>query len=159
MNIQRSLYTLSETIKQYQVGNNKNSSYKDILVYLYKNNIFLWNDEEFNNGEMTPIELDSYFQHLSEKLSNEIDYIQIMKELCDEIDCDDENQAKYFQLRSPNKKIPYINNVYAFKNLWKNDKRFIKICPDISECEGDSIPKQNITKEQLDADLENYFKR
>jgi len=76
-----------------------------------------------------------------------------------EIDCDDETQAKYFQFRSPNKKIPYINNVYAFKNLWKNDKRFIKICPEISECDGDSIPKQNITKEQLDADLENYFKR
>ena len=40
MNIQRSLYTLSDTIKQYQVGNKQNWSYKDILVYLYKNNIF-----------------------------------------------------------------------------------------------------------------------
>ena len=44
---------------------NKNSnSYKEILVYLYKNNIFLFNDEDFNNGEMTPKQLDNYFQNL-----------------------------------------------------------------------------------------------
>lgn len=89
MNIQRSLYTLHHTIKQYQVGNKKNLSYKDILIYLYKNNIFLWNDDDFNNGEMTPNKLDSYFQQLSNKVSNEIDYVQIMNELCDEIDCND----------------------------------------------------------------------
>lgn len=94
MNIQRSLYTLSETVKQYQVGNKINCSYKDILVYLYKNNLFLWNDEEFNNGEMNPIQLDSYFQKLSETIINEIDYVKIMNELCDEIDCDD--SLKYY---------------------------------------------------------------
>ena len=89
MNIQRSLFTLSETIKQYQVGNKKNDSYKDILLYLYKNHIFLWNDDDFNNGEMNPKELDSYFQNLSEKICNELDPVQIMNELCDQIDCDD----------------------------------------------------------------------
>jgi hypothetical protein len=89
MNIQRSLYTLKDTINQYQVGKKKDYSYKDILVYLYKNNMFLWNDDDFNNGEMTPKELDSYFQKLSEKICNEIDYIEIMNELCDEIDCND----------------------------------------------------------------------
>ena len=110
MNIQRTLYTLSDTIKQYQVGNKKNDSYKDILIYLYKNNIFLWNDEDFNNGEMNPKKLDSYFQKLSETIRNEIDYVQIMNELCDEIDCDDNLKSyidgnivtnEYTQLSNP----------------------------------------------------------
>ena len=89
MNIQRSLYTLSQTIKQYQVGDKKDCSYKDILIYLYKNNIFMWNDEEFNNGEMNPTQLDTYFQKLSQKVINDINYTDILNELCDNIECDD----------------------------------------------------------------------
>lgn len=130
MNIQRSLYTLSETIKQYQVGNNKNASYKDILVYLHKHNLFLWNEEDFNNGEMTPKELDSYFQKLSEKVSNEIDYVQIMNELCYEIDCDDDLKT-------------YIDGSIGMNTYTPGSN------PDL---EGDQkdIPKGNITKIEID---------
>lgn len=130
MNIQRSLYTLGQTIKQYQVGNNKNASYKDILVYLHKHNIFLWNEEDFNNGEMTPKELDSYFQKLSEKVSNEIDYVQIMNELCDEIDCDDDLKTYIDGSIGMNTYTPVSN-------------------PDL---EGDQkdVPKGNITKIEID---------
>ena len=89
MNIQRTFYTLTDTIKQYQIGNKKSWTYKEILIYLYKNNIFLWDEEDFNNGEMTPKELESYFKTLSEKIVDGIDPIEIMNELCDEIDCTD----------------------------------------------------------------------
>ena len=130
MNIQRALYTLSETIKQYQVGNKKHMSYKDILIYLYKNNIFHWNDEDFNNGEMTPKELDSYFQNLSVKISNEIDYVQIMNELCDEIDCED--NLKY-----------YIDG-----NIDSNIYKPV-INPDL-EGEQKDVPKDNITETEID---------
>jgi hypothetical protein len=130
MNIQRSLYTLSETIKQYQVGSYKNASYKDILVYLHKHNLFLWNEEDFNNGEMTPKELDSYFQKLAEKVSSEIDYVQIMNELCDEIDCNDDLKS-------------YIDG-----NISNNTYKSISN----PELEGDQkeVPKDNPTKIEID---------
>ena len=89
MNIQRSYRTLSETIKQYQVGTKKEWSYKEILLYLYQHKLFLWDDEEFNNGEMLPIEIETYFEKLSDTIINDIDYITIMNELCEEIECND----------------------------------------------------------------------
>lgn len=130
MNIQRSLYTLSETIKQYQVGSYKNASYKDILVYLHNHNLFLWNEEDFNNGEMNPKELDSYFQKLAEKVSSEIDYVQIMNELCDEIDCNDDLKS-------------YIDG-----NISNNTYKSISN----PELEGDQkeVPKDNQTKIEID---------
>lgn len=130
MNIQRSLYTLSDIVKQYQVGNKKNYSYKEILVYLYKNNIFLWNDEDFNNGEMNPTKLDSYFQKLSEKLCNEIDYIQIMNELCEEIDCDDDLKN-------------HIDGTISINNYTPTSN------PDL-DGEQKNVPKGNDTKIEID---------
>ena len=122
MNIQRTLYTLDGIIKQYKTGTKENNTTKEILIYLYKNNIFLWNDEEFSNGEMNPIQLDSYFQKLSEEISNEIDPIQIMKEWCEEIECEDTlnsviniGVSKYnsyynSDLEGPQKNVPKGNN-------------------------------------------------
>ena len=130
MNIQRTLYTLIEITKQYQVGDKKNWSYKEILIYLYKNNIFLWNDEDFNNVELNTKELDSYFQKLSEKMCNEIDYVQIMNELCEEIECDD-----------------YLTT-YIDGNIGANKYSQISN-PDL---EGDQkdVPKGNVTQLEID---------
>lgn len=130
MNIQRTFYTLSETIKQYQVGSKKDESYKDILIYLYKHNLFLWNDNEFNNGEMNPIQLDSYFQNLSENIINQIDYVEIMNQLCEEIDCDDD-----------------LKN-YIDGSIITNEYTIVSN-PEL-EGEQKDVPKGNITKIEID---------
>jgi hypothetical protein len=75
-----------------------------------------------------------------------------------EITCDTEEHAKYFQFRSPHKNISYLNNIYTYKHVWKNDKRFTKISADISECPGDSLPFPIYTTDELDEQLDNYFK-
>ena len=139
MNIQRALYTLSETIKNYQVGNKQNCSYKEILVYLYKNNIFLWNEEDFNNGEMNPKELDSYFQKISEKLTNEIDYVKIMNEICQEINCDD-----------------YLNN-YIDSDIGVN--QYVHMSNEHLEGEQKYVPKGNPTKILIDKIIKDEIEK
>ena len=130
MNIQRSLYCLSNTIKQYQVGNKKDCSYKDILVYLYKTNLFLYDDEDFNNGEMNPTQLDNYFQKLSEKISNEINYVDIMYELCDEIDCED--------------------NLYNYIDGNIDVTQYTQVINPTLQGEQQYVPKGNVTKIKID---------
>jgi hypothetical protein len=131
MNIHRSLYTLSDVIKQYKVGKKKKDlSNKDILIYLHKNKLFLWDDDDFNNGEMIPKELDSYFQKLSEKLCNEIDYVQIMNELCDNINCDDELKE-------------YIDgNIIV--------KKYTEVINSDLDGEQKDVPKGHLTKIEID---------
>ena len=85
MNVQRSLYTLLETIKSYQVGSKKNWGYKEIIKYLYETKHFLYDEEEFNNGDMTPKEIDNYFTNLSKSIADEINYSEILESLCDEM--------------------------------------------------------------------------
>lgn len=123
MNIQRTLCTLSDIVKQYKSGDKENWTTKEILIYLYKNNIFLWNEEEFNNGEMNPIQLDSYFQKLSKEIIDKLDPMLIMQQLCDELDCkdtlnsyiDDINVTEYnsihnVDLEGPQKNVPKGSN-------------------------------------------------
>ena len=99
MNVQRCLYTLSETIKGYQVGSKKDWGYKEILKYLYETKHFLYDEEDFNNGNMTPIEIDNYFNNLSKTIVEKINYIEIMDSLCDELSYDkaDNELGKYIK--------------------------------------------------------------
>ena len=91
----------------------------------------------------------SNFVYIAEQYGYRVKFI--------EITCDSEEHAKYFQFRSPHKNISYLNNIYTYKNVWKNDKRFEKISADIYECQGDSLPYPPYKKNELDDQLDYYF--
>lgn len=91
----------------------------------------------------------SNFIYIANLFNYKIKYIEIA--------CDSVDQAKFFQQRSPHKKISYLNNTYTYKNIWKNDKRFEKICANIDECPGESLPYPKVTKELLDNELNIYM--
>tara|TARA_B110000285_G_C15135763_1_gene626767 strand:- start:123 stop:4352 length:4230 start_codon:yes stop_codon:yes gene_type:complete len=108
MNVQRCLYTLSETVKGYQVGSKKNLGTKEIIKYLYETKHYLYDEEDFNNGNMNPIEMDNYFVNLSKTIANEINYIEILKSLCDELTYSDNELGKYIE-KITNTPIQEIN--------------------------------------------------
>jgi hypothetical protein len=74
-----------------------------------------------------------------------------------EIECLDERELRYFQMRSK-KNIPYDKCLRIF-NEWEYDKRAILQEPYKDDCEGDSIPLYgSINEEELDSELEQYRK-
>jgi len=74
-----------------------------------------------------------------------------------QLEAESKEQARYFQMRSGHK-MPILNNNYFYKK-WESDEDAIDLVVDYPELEGDSYPKLNATKKELDNELERYFDR
>jgi hypothetical protein len=73
MNIQRSYMYLINVIHKYRKNTQTTKSNAEILYYLFEQNIFLFNPQEFNNGKITTVEIMSYYQKEVENIMKEID--------------------------------------------------------------------------------------
>jgi len=71
LNIQRVLLYTSNRIRDYRGVSNDNRNYSEILQYLYKEKIFIFNPHEMNFGGFNQ-EIVEYFDKYGEKLREEI---------------------------------------------------------------------------------------
>ena len=72
-----------------------------------------------------------------------------------EIDCCDKEYLNLFNTRT-NFNTPIKKSILCYNN-WEHDDRAIIQQAYIPDFEGDSLPNKNITKEQLDLELEEYL--
>ena len=86
MNIQRSYRYLIDVIQKYRKNTQTTKSNAEILYYLFEQNIFLFNPQEFNNGKITTVEIMSYYQKEAENILKEIDDTPFLENII----CDDD---------------------------------------------------------------------
>jgi len=86
MNIQRSYRYLIDVIQKYRKNTQTTKSNAEILYYLFEQNIFLFNPQQFNNGKITTLEIMSYYQKESENILKEIDDTPLLENII----CDDD---------------------------------------------------------------------
>ena len=106
MNIQRSYLYLNNVVQKYRRNTKTKKTNSEILYYLYENNIFLFDPQQFNNGKMKTVEIQSYFQKEAEEMMNvNVDDTQILQD----IRCDDVMRHVItntcFRPGNPNKKV------------------------------------------------------
>lgn len=125
MNIQRTYLYLIDMIHKHRTTTNTTITNGEILYYLYKHNIFLFNPQQFNNGKCTTQEITSYYQSEAENIMKEIDDVHILEN----IECDD-----------------------TIRGLIKMDytKSIIKRASDEMEGDQQDCPKCDKTKIQID---------
>lgn len=93
MNIQRTyLYSL-DIIQKYRKNTKTTKSNAEILQYLYEHKIFIFNPQEFNNGNVKITEITAYYTKIGEALINEIDDTLILEQL----ECDYDYLNKYIK--------------------------------------------------------------
>ena len=101
MNIQRSYSYLLDVIHKHRKSNPSNKSYAEILQYLFKNNIFLFNPHRLKNGSMNmkPLEILSYYQGECDKMMREVDDSYLLEG----IECGDDmrDMITSFHYKSP----------------------------------------------------------
>lgn len=85
MNIQRTYLYLIDIIHKHRKSTNTKMTNAEVFQYLYEHNIFLFNPQQFNNGNCTTHEIVSYYQTEAENIMKEIDDIHILEN----IECDD----------------------------------------------------------------------
>lgn len=85
MNIQRTYIYLLDIIHKYRRNTKTTMTNAEIMCYLYKNNIFLFDPQEINNGDLNAIEIMSYYKRVSENIIKEIDDTPFLENLV----CDD----------------------------------------------------------------------
>ena len=73
MNIQRSYLVLLDKINNFRKITKKDMSNVEILYYLYKYNIFLFDPLHYNNNNFKDIEIKSYYQKEVQNMMKEID--------------------------------------------------------------------------------------
>jgi hypothetical protein len=100
MNIQRSYSYLLDVIHKHRKSNPSKKSYAEILQYLFKNNIFLFNPNRLKNGSMNfkPVEILEYYQGECDKMMREVDDSYLL----DGIECNDDmrDMIKDFHYKS-----------------------------------------------------------
>ena len=123
MNIQRSYSYLLDVIHKHRKSNPSKKSYAEILQYLFKNNIFLFNPNRLKNGSMNfkPVEILEYYQGECDKMMREVDDSYLLEG----IECNDDMRD-------------VINNVHY------KSPTFDKVNPDL-EGENQDCPKGGIT--------------
>lgn len=130
MNVQRTYLNLMDIIHKYRKNTNTTKSNAEILYYLYEENIFLFNPQQFNNGKTTTVNIKSYYQEEAENILKEIDDTALLENIV----CDD------------------AMHDYLVKMVVKNKTVQKKINSDL---EGDQqeCPKGEKTKYEVDAPL------
>jgi site-specific DNA-methyltransferase (adenine-specific) len=107
MNIQRSYLYLIDMIQKHRRHTKTTKTNAEILYYLFKNNIFLFDPQQINNGKMTTIEIMSFYQKEAENIMKEIDDTPFLEDLS----CDDSMRDlikidfQTRELKKPNKDL------------------------------------------------------
>ena len=86
MNLQRTYLTLSELLRNYRKHTRTTMSDTEILTYMYTNNIFIFNPQEFKFGKYKISKITHYFNEEIEKMK---EYLNEEK-LLESIKCDDD---------------------------------------------------------------------
>ena len=127
MNIQRTYLHLIDIIQQYRQHTKTTKTNAEILYYLFENNIFLFDPQQINNGQLKTLDIMSYYQKEVDNMMREIDDTLILEH----INCDDDLQD-------------FILDKITKLNLKKN------INSDL-EGEQQDCPKGDKTKTEIDA--------
>jgi site-specific DNA-methyltransferase (adenine-specific) len=132
MNIQRTYLYLIDIIQKHRRNTKTTKTNAEILYYLFEHNIFLFDPQQINNGNLTMVEIMSYYQKEAENIMKEIDDTLFLENLI----CDDDMRD-------------FIKT--DFQKL-----EFKKINKDL-EGEQQDCPKGDKTKVQIDApdDIDN----
>jgi len=86
MNIQRTYRYLIDIIQKHRRNTKTTKTNAEILYYLFVHNIFLFDPQQINNGKMTTIEINSYYQKEAENIMKEIDDTPFLEN----IECNDD---------------------------------------------------------------------
>ena len=86
MNIQRVYLYLNDLIQKYKKNTKTTKTNAEILYYLFEHNVFLFDPQQFKNGQIIISEIMSYYQKESENIMKEIDDTLILEK----IECDDD---------------------------------------------------------------------
>lgn len=85
MNVQRTYLNLMDIIHKYRKNTKTTKTNAEILYYLYEENIFLFNPQQFNNGKTTTMNIKSYYQEEVENILKEIDDTALLDNIvCEE---------------------------------------------------------------------------
>jgi hypothetical protein len=131
MNIQRTYLYLIDIIQKHRKNTRTTMTNAEILHYLFVHNLFLFDPHYFiNNGNLTSIEIKSYYQKEAENIMKEIDDTPML----DGIECEDDMHD-------------YINSDFR-KGSLKGSNDSIN---DILEGEQQDCPKGDKSKVSIDA--------
>jgi hypothetical protein len=131
MNIQRSYLYLIDVIQKHRRNTKTTKTNAEILYYLFEHNIFLFDPQQIKNGNMTTIEIMSYYQKEAENIMKEIDDTPFLENLI----CDDD-----------------------MRDFIKIDFKKIELKKKNKDLEGEQqdCPKGDKTKIQIDAPDDTY---
>ena len=132
MNIQRTYLYLINIIQKHRKNTKTTKTNAEILYYLFEHNIFLFDPQQINNGNLTTNVIMSYYQKEAENIMKEIDDTPLLENLI----CDDDMRD------------------FIKKDFYKIELK--KINKDL-EGEQQDCPKGDKTKVQIDApdDIDN----
>jgi hypothetical protein len=86
MNIQRTYLYLIDIIQKHRRNTKSSKTNAELLYYLFEHNIFLFDPHQINNGNLTTIEIMSYYQKEAENIMKEIDDTYLLENII----CDDD---------------------------------------------------------------------
>lgn len=108
LNIQRTYYILSDIILKHKSAIKSDKSYAEVLQYMYKNKIFIFNPQQFNLGDCQEHIITKYFEEVSRRIREDIEE----ETLLDNLECDDVLHdrlqlrfSKKIKIIKPNKKL------------------------------------------------------
>lgn len=98
MNVQRTYSYILDMLHKHRKSTPTNKSSAEILQYLFENNIFLFNPQQIENGNMTTLEILSYYQTECDNMIKSIDDSYLL----DGIECNDDmrDMIKDFHYKS-----------------------------------------------------------
>ena len=142
MNIQRSYLYLIDMIQKHRRNTKTTKTNAEILYYMFEHNIFLFDPQQINNGNMTTIDIMSYYEKEAQNILLEIDDTHLL----DEIECKDEMRD-------------YINTDFQTtqqKNINNDLEGEQQDCPkgDKTKVQVDAPFDTNVVKEKEDDDVE-----
>jgi hypothetical protein len=104
MNIQRTYLYLIDIIQKHRRNTKTTKTNAEILYYLFEHNIFLFDQQNLNNGKMTTIEIMSYYQTETENMMKEIDDTPFLENLI----CNDD-MREFIKLDFQKRELKKIN--------------------------------------------------
>ena len=104
MNIQRTYMYLHGIIQKHRKNTTTTKSDAEILYYLFTHNIFLFDPQNVNNGDIQTLEIMSYYQKEVDSIMSEIDDTQLLEQIV----CNDDMRkfiVTDFQKQQEHKKL------------------------------------------------------
>jgi len=85
MNVQRTYLYILDVLQKHRKNTKTKETNAEILYYLYTHNVFLFDPQEFNNGNVKISEIMDYYEKETHNLLREIDDTRILENIV----CDD----------------------------------------------------------------------